>query len=341
MRIGLVALIFVAGLARAQTAAPAGLTIPRPGSLVPPVNGEPFSAQVQVVSTLPSRNDLPGAEAIQTSKFFRDSRGRIRTEANQLIGSPGGPQLLIMVSDAAAGRGCFLEAGRRIAHCFSSIPVQADQSLAGGFPEDLGMKTMEGLQAEGKRYTQTLLPQGGKGLSHSRTVEIWKSAELDLNLKVDVTDPVAGKSSTSVTGIQRGDPDAGLFQIPSEYRVVEETGATASLFGPPPAPAMPAGVYQVGSGVSQPRLIKKVEPKYSREALKQKVEGTVTVSLVVGVDGKATDISIVKSLDEGLDQQAIKAISEWRFEPGKKDGKPVPVMAKVDVNFRLAKTPVK
>jgi TonB family protein len=59
------------------------------------------------------------------------------------------------------------------------------------------------------------------------------------------------------------------------------------------------------------------------------------VSLVVGTDGLAHDLAIVTSLDPGLDSNAIDAIQRWHFQPGTKDGQPVAVRAKIEVNFRL------
>jgi TonB family protein len=61
----------------------------------------------------------------------------------------------------------------------------------------------------------------------------------------------------------------------------------------------------------------------------------VQVSLVVDINGMPQEIRVVKPLGLGLDQKAIEAIQKWRFKPGMKDGKPVPVQAIVEVNFRL------
>jgi TonB family protein len=57
--------------------------------------------------------------------------------------------------------------------------------------------------------------------------------------------------------------------------------------------------------------------------------------MVIDRDGIAQDIAVVQSLDEGLDQSAVDAVSHWHFAPAKKDGKPVRVFATIEVNFRL------
>ncbi len=95
------------------------------------------------------------------------------------------------------------------------------------------------------------------------------------------------------------------------------------------------GVFMVGGGVSEPHAIYKPEPEYSPEARQAKLQGTVILSLVVGADGKAHAIHVERSLGMGLDERAIEAVRQWRFEPAQKDGKPVAVAVSVEVSFRL------
>ena len=88
-------------------------------------------------------------------------------------------------------------------------------------------------------------------------------------------------------------------------------------------------------GVTAPSVIYKKEPEYSDEARKAKYQGTVTLYVEILPDGKAHNIRVVHSLGLGLDDKAIAAVSQWKFKAGTKDGKPVPVAARVEVNFRL------
>ena len=94
-------------------------------------------------------------------------------------------------------------------------------------------------------------------------------------------------------------------------------------------------VYPIGSGVKSPVLIKEVKPRYTKAAMDRKVQGTVEVDAVVLKDGTVGDVTIKRSLDEDLDQEAIKATKQWRFKPGTKDGEAVSVQVQVELTFTL------
>jgi protein TonB len=93
--------------------------------------------------------------------------------------------------------------------------------------------------------------------------------------------------------------------------------------------------YKVGGDVTSPKVSTKVEPQYTEEAKTAKVEGAVVLSVVVDRTGVPRDIQVVKPLGSGLDESAKTAVSQWRFEPGTKDGQAVDVVASIEVNFRL------
>jgi len=99
------------------------------------------------------------------------------------------------------------------------------------------------------------------------------------------------------------------------------------------APAQAA--VKVGGGVTAPALLWKLEPEYSEEARGLKYQGAVVVSIEVWPDGQAHNIKVVKSLGFGLDEKAIEAVQQWKFQPGKRDNVPVNVKATIEINFRL------
>jgi periplasmic protein TonB len=95
------------------------------------------------------------------------------------------------------------------------------------------------------------------------------------------------------------------------------------------------GVFRVGGGVSAPKVTYQPDPEYSEEARKAKYQGVCVLSLIVGPDGKPREVKVARSLGLGLDEKAIEAVNQWKFEPAQKDGKPVAVAINVEVTFRL------
>lgn len=91
---------------------------------------------------------------------------------------------------------------------------------------------------------------------------------------------------------------------------------------PPPCATAPHATYMP-------------DPDYSKEARKKKKQGTVLMETVVGPDGLPHDIHVLHPIGYGLDQQAVKALNQWKFEPGTKDGQPVPVLLQIEIDFRL------
>jgi TonB family protein len=93
------------------------------------------------------------------------------------------------------------------------------------------------------------------------------------------------------------------------------------------------GVYRPGGSVAPPRVLTQMKPTYTNEALDQRIQGTVVLELIVRADGHPTDIRVVRSLEAGLDLQAIIAARQWRFEPGRLGGRPVDVQVVVMMDF--------
>jgi bla regulator protein BlaR1 len=96
-------------------------------------------------------------------------------------------------------------------------------------------------------------------------------------------------------------------------------------------------VHRPGEGVKLPKVVHEVKPDYTREAMEAGIQGRLSLQAVVLESGLVGDVDIVDSLDTvyGLDEQAVKAIRQWQFEPGTKDGKPVAVQIEVEFTFKL------
>lgn len=84
-----------------------------------------------------------------------------------------------------------------------------------------------------------------------------------------------------------------------------------------------------------PRVLRKVDPKYPDAAKRANREAVVFVEFTVDVDGRATDIKVVDPKGFGFDEAAIEAIKKWRFTPAKKDGVSVPKRVRQPIRFNL------
>lgn len=89
--------------------------------------------------------------------------------------------------------------------------------------------------------------------------------------------------------------------------------------------------------VVAPKSIHTVRPRYTAEALRARVVGTVGLEIVVLPDGTVADARITKSLDPllGLDEQALLAVAEWTFEPGTVNGQAVPVRTSLELSYSV------
>ncbi len=96
------------------------------------------------------------------------------------------------------------------------------------------------------------------------------------------------------------------------------------------------GIYRSGGGVTPPTILSQVRPSYTDEALRQRIQGSVILELIVRRDGQPSDIRVVRSLDPGgLDVQAIAAVQQWRFNPGRLASTPVDVLVTVVMDFSI------
>jgi TonB family protein len=89
------------------------------------------------------------------------------------------------------------------------------------------------------------------------------------------------------------------------------------------------------AGITPPKVLSKVEPQYTDEGRAAQYQGTAVLSVDIGVDGIPHNIRITRGLGFGLDENAVTAVQQWKFQPATKDGAPLTVQATIEVNFRL------
>jgi len=95
------------------------------------------------------------------------------------------------------------------------------------------------------------------------------------------------------------------------------------------------GPYRPGSGVEPPKLLREVKADYTEDARRRGISGDVVLEIVVRRDGTVGDVRMLQGLGGGLDQRAVQAVRQWKFEPARRKGVPVDVLVEVAVEFML------
>jgi TonB family protein len=129
-----------------------------------------------------------------------------------------------------------------------------------------------------------------------------------------------------------GDEPLPGVSVPSQIRLNVSDLPGSNANDPRPKGAFRSGV----GGVTYPSCLYCPEPSYTEKARGAKLQGTVQLKVVVGTDGNATNIEIVKGIGLGLDEEAVKAVQSWRFKPALgPNGEPIATITPIVITFRL------
>ena len=126
---------------------------------------------------------------------------------------------------------------------------------------------------------------------------------------------------------------AGILAIPGvNGHADSHTPASEDQIKSPQAETV--RVFRIANGILPPIPIFKPDPQFSAAAQNTKFgEGVVTLSLIVDDKGTPQNLEIRQPLGGGLDEEAMRAVSRWKFEPAKKDGQPVAVHVEVQIQY--------
>lgn len=151
----------------------------------------------------------------------------------------------------------------------------------------------------------------------------------------DAAPLVAPAIITPETGLEsraRADIVPGLVGIESGTAGLDAVAGHAAM--PPPPPPGPNPAVRLHSGITPPRKVFDVAPKYPELARAAHVEGIVIIEATIDLAGHVESARVLRS-KEPLDQAALDAVLHWRFAPALLNGEPVPVVMTVTVNFKL------
>lgn len=224
-----------------------------PGLFRTVVTGAPYSA-VESGTFVEKLEDGNTITRQHQSKIYRDSQGRVRVEHTMTPPGATAPVTRIMIFDPVAGFGYMLNPATLTANKF---PVKTNTGSTTTNPnptphapnganiqtQDLGTKTVNGVPATGTRVTITI-PAGaiGNAAPIVSVRETWVGTTLKVPVQITSTDPRFGNHTMNLTNISLTEPDATLFQVPSNYTIREGRGGPG---------AMGMGMGRMGQGRPQ------------------------------------------------------------------------------------------
>jgi len=222
---------------------------------VAPVRGLPYS-DVEKTTMLKTLADGTTVTNVREEKRWRDGEGRERTESGAIKDGEFVPAIAFLL-DPVAHTSTILELRTKTARVTTThsprertpeeearlaelraqrqtevrdrATIQADKSEV----EKLSMQNIAGVEAEGTRVTR-VIPAGKEGNDRPITTvtETWFAPELKITVQRLGDDPRYGKTTMEITELQRGEPDAALFQVPADFKVVEEKTPSVTLGTP-------------------------------------------------------------------------------------------------------------
>jgi protein TonB len=154
----------------------------------------------------------------------------------------------------------------------------------------------------------------------------------DTNLAQTIRETLVALVDSAVTSVKgwRYDPPA---QAPLTFGVAIRFGDAPKemIFAPAPPPDEKA--LHVGGVIKPPVKIRDVRPAYPPDALAAGIKGVVILEARIDADGNVETARVIKSIPE-LDQAAIDAVKQWKFEPILMNGVPTPVIMTVTIEFK-------
>lgn len=195
------------------------------------------------------------------------------------------------------------------------------------------------LEIEGKRMALVLMKWSKDILSDPQAVPLQEKVNIVIGLDAahpEALDAAIGK----IFAFNAADVIAGLS--PAAQKI-----ALYSLGADAPPDVKTETPYKPGmAGLTMPKIVHSADPGFTNEARANKASGLCILSMIVDTIGRPEHIRVDSSLandglktkhplDSGLQLNAVKAVSQYRFDPGRLHGTPVPVAIHVMVNFRI------
>ncbi|HYI13370.1 MAG TPA: energy transducer TonB [Thermoanaerobaculia bacterium] len=180
------------------------------------------------------------------------------------------------------------------------------------------------LDAWGTPLRITVAPDGKYRIVSAGSDKVFDESSWSRAAKADLAEDIVYENGKLIRNVR------------GEDVLQNATLRAAAVPQPPDTTLLGTGPWlRVEEGITPPVPEKRVDPIYPEEYRRAKVAGLVVLEVAVSQAGTVENVGVVKSLAPGLDMSAVNAVRQWTFKPALRDGKPVPVLYNMTINFSL------
>lgn len=215
------------------------------------------------------------------------------------------------------------------------LPFNASQTVTGGGGGGGDRDVLQATQGKLPKIAKTQFVPPDEIIRNPKPkLAVDPTIVMPQNIKLpDNNMPNLGDPSTVVKGpLSNGTGSAGGIGSGKSGGVGSGTGAGV---GPGQGGGYGGGLYRVGGGVRPPVAIFAPEPEFSDQARMAKYQGQCVVEVIVDAKGLPQKPRVVRPLGMGLDEKALEAVKQYRFKPATLNGRPVPVLIDIIVDFHI------
>jgi TonB family protein len=167
------------------------------------------------------------------------------------------------------------------------------------------------------------------GSIHGQSVPVGRTIAVALRACIVKQKDSDGKKTQTLHLSKRPEQKLAYAVVPEKDVFLNSASPSRPLYN------QADSLEKVGGAVSAPKAILQANASFSEYARKNKIQGTVVLTLIVDAHGLPQEVHVTRSLEPSLDQEAIAAVMRYRFHPAMKAGRPVSVQVSVEVRFKL------
>jgi TonB family protein len=172
---------------------------------------------------------------------------------------------------------------------------------------------------------------------HDPLIALWAARESNIQAVITGKITLSGNELRISVECHRTDSGKGVRSLNTTSTISAEMRNLMNKVVEYPDPKIDSSVPASGeAGYGYPACANCPAAQYDQRAVGHHYQGTVLLSVIVGADGRASNIVVLKALPYGLTAKAVEAVSSWKFRPALgPHGTPAPVRQTIEVAFHL------